>query len=849
MKDSQQLITKQSGIEYETINDDSYIPQSRYIYNSSKMSITSSTHIINIETYKNDELKLQHVNLGLRGRDTLDLELTSDVYSVDVTVNGQTGTYNYANTVTVRREDIYPDVAHIQNEIRTTSYTSVDQKIRATDITNTHYEKTGLGIKVTYKITVLNAGVTNATATKIVNYYDNRYDTENPPEVYYIDKDGNKQNLSSEKTTGGDGYNAIIITNGKILASGESMNIYVTYELKTPETLLKDLNINDKLPTYNMAEIYEYKSQCAKNQTEFTRGLIDVDSAPGSANTENARLKGNKTDSTNTVQYYFNANNLDQLKYEDDTYATPVLYFVKNDSKRTLKGNVFEDLTEVNSENVRTGNGIKDDDEEQGVYGATVELVENGTTRFTTSTAKDGNYTFEGFLPGNYIVRFRYGDTDNTVVINTAGDNINAKSFNGEDYQSTNNTGSYGAEKISDIKDYWYLDNESEGISAATDNNTRRGEVSDNVYNDSEIMKTLNGLREGKTKEQCSADKVDSLIEKTKMDASTQNLLVGVEKAYLENDEVKQRNSFESYEITNMNFGIAEVPVSTVDLQKHVDEFEIVDSAGINTIAKIKLQNDGKYEVISGEVLAAGVNEPIDVSIENEKLQGAKLRITYVITANINVEKNFDDSYAINPTINGLIDFIDNNLEYNETLGDNAKYWQLTSYDNIQTSYKNLKRDGDNFEPSSTVVNKADTHKVIIEAKQSNPILNLTNGSGSATLVLEKVLSSNDSGIEGIKMDTQNMFGYGNIIEIKGLTYTTPEGSEDKPLRDRVRTTDRYIIIPGGQYDTATSEEIVIHPPTGDGGAIGITYYIVGLASLCILAVGIFGIKKFVIKR
>lgn len=847
MENSQQLITI-SGIKYETINDDSYMPQSRYIYDSSTMSITSSTKPINIGDYadKEKELWLQHVNLGLRGRDTLDLELTSDVYSVDVTVNGQTGTYYYNNEIKISKNDIgvLPDAAHITNESRETGYTRLNQMLRETDVTNDVYENgTGLGIRVTYKITVLNSSVTNATATKIVNYYDNRYE--------FISAKYDGKELSSESINGGTGYSGqLITTNGNMLAQSQSMDIYVTYELKGPVSLLSNVS---ELPTYNMSEIYEYKSECANGQSEFTRGLIDVDSAPGSANTENARLKGNKTDSTNTVQYYFNANNLDQLKYEDDTYATPVLYFVKDGSKRKLSGNVFEDLTKLNSENVKTGNGKKDNGE-INVYGATVELVENGTTRFTTSTDKDGNYTFEGFLPGNYTVRFRYGDTDNTVVINTAGNNINAKSFNGEDYQSTNNTGSYGAKKISDIEDYWYLKNESEGISTATDNNTRRGEVSDNVYNDSEIMKTLNGLREGKTKEQCSADKVDSLIEKTKMDASTQNLLIGVEKAYLEKAylekyEVKQRNSFESYEITNMNFGIAEVPVSTVDLQKHVDEFEIVDSAGINTIAKIKLQNDGKYEVISGEVLAAGVNEPIDVSIENEKLQGAKLRITYVITANINVEKNFDDSYAINPTINGLIDFIDNNLEYNETLGDNAKYWQLTSYDNIQTSYKNLKRDGDNLEPSSTVVNKADTHKVIIEAKQSNPILNLTNGSGSATLVLEKVLSSNDSGIEGIKMDTQNMFGYGNIIEIKGLTYTTPEGSEDKPLRDRVRTTDRYIIIPGGQYDTATSEEIVIHPPTGDGGAIGITYYIVGLASLCILAIGVFGIKKFIIKR
>lgn len=840
MLDFQQSIMK-SGINYETINvSDDRIPQSRYTYNSNTMSITSSTKTINIADYKDNELTLQHVNLGLRGRDTLDLELTSDVYSVDVTVNNQTGTYYYNNEVTITKHDIgvHPDAAHITNESRNAGYDRLNQKVRSTDINNEAYGNTGLGINVTYKITVLNASVTNGTATKIVNYYDNRYE--------FINAKYNGNELSSESINGGNGYSGrLITTNGDMLTNGKSMDIYVTYRLKNPVGLLSNVS---ELPTYNMAEIYEYKSECANGQSIYTRGLIDVDSAPGSANTEKARLKGNKTDNNTTVQYFFNANNLDQLKYEDDTYATPVLYFVKDDSKRTLTGNVFEDLTKLNDKDVRTGNGKKDDGE-INVYGATVQLVENGVVRFTTTTREDGNYTFEGFLPGNYTVCFKYGDTEDTVMLNNKKENVNPKSFNGEDYQATNNTGTYDAEKISGRTDYWYLDNENQGISTATDITNRRIEVSNNVYNNSDIMQTLNDIRAGKTKAQCGEDKVNSLIDKTNMNASTQNILIGVEKAFLENDTVKQSNSFGNYEIKNMNFGIAQVPVSTVDLQKHVDEFEIVDSAGINTIAKIKLQDDNTYKVDSGEVLAAGANEPIDVSIENERLQGAKLRITYVITAKITVEKNFDGKEVVKPTLTGLIDFIDNNLEYNKTLGDNEKYWQLISYDDMQKAYNSLKREGDGFTPASTVVDNENTHKVIIEATEYNPLLDLKDGEGSATLVLEKVLSSNDSGIEGVEMNTQNMFGYGNIVEIKGLNYITPNSNEDEPLRDRVRTTDRYIIIPGGSKDTSTSEEIVIHPPTGDGGAIGITYYIVGLASLCILAIGVFGIKKFIIKR
>lgn len=861
-------IDNTKGITYETINEADNLPQSRYVYNS-EMAMTSSTDTIKIEDYKDKELTLQHINLGLRGRDTLDLELTSDVSSIDVTVNEQTGTYKYNNNVTIRRNDIkrgdrnvLPDAANIVSEEREATYGKLDQKVRKTDITNDNYAETGLGIKVTYKITVLNAGVTNATATKIVNYYDNRY------KFVSAKYDGNE--LLSENINGGTGYNGRLIkTNGDMLTNGKSMDIYVTYELNEPETLLKDLDINDKLPTYNMAEIYEYKSECANGQSEYTRGLIDVDSAPGSANTEKARLT-NGEGNVSTAQYLFNAKNaknvkneeelLKLLRCEDDTYSTPVLYFVIDGGERKLSGNVFEDLTTLYANNVKSGNGKKEEDVEINVYKATVQLVENGVVRFTETTDDGGNYTFKGFLPGNYTVKFTYGNNDETVIINATGNGMNKKSFNGEDYQATNNTGTYGSNKISSRNNYWYLDNESQGISTATDDPTQRLNVSNYMYNNYPIMETLNYIRDGATKETCGprgtgtettngSKYVNEIEENTFMFANTKNMLIGVEKAFLDGDEVKQSNSFNNYEIKNINFGIAEVPVSTVDLQKHVAGFKIVDSAGVNTIAEIELQEDNKsYNIIKGDVLQVGVNHPIDVSIENEKLQGAKLTITYKISAQITVEKNFDGTESVKPTIKGLYDFIDNNLEYNNTLGDNSKYWKMTSYNEMKNNYDGLYKKGDSVEPASTVAKNETSYNVIIEATGDNPLLKLDKDYAEVDLVLEKVLSSNDSGIEEIVIkETQNMFGYLNKIEIKQLDYNSTDTGN--PLRDRVRTPDRYIIIPGKNRDNATSEEIVIHPPTGDGGAIGITYYIVGLASLCILAIGVFGIKKFIIKR
>ena len=65
---------------------------------------------------------------------------------------------------------------------------------------------------------------------------------------------------------------------------------------------------------------------------------------------------------------------------------------------------------------------------------------------------------------------------------------------------------------------------------------------------------------------------------------------------------------------------------------------------------------------------------------------------------------------------------------------------------------------------------------------------------------------------------------------------------------DRIRTPDRFIIIPGMSHDYTASETISIIPPLGDS-SIHTVYYIMAAISLVVLVVGIFGIKKFVLKK
>lgn len=924
-------INNNSGINYYTINRKGYIPQSIHYYDKNSMSIQSATSLIKMEpdTDISKDLKLKYVNLGLRGKDVFDLELTSDVAQIDVIINNQKGVYKYANKVSLRREDIVidDDMANVRKEVydETPKYVyqndeGVNQQIRRKD----WEDKDGLQeIKVTYKITVHNTSPTAGTATLITNYYDDEYTFDR---AY-----AGNTTLSSKDGESGTGYKSRVIETPKTkLEQGNTMDIYVVYTLNNPSETLKD---KDRFATYNLAEITEYKTERGAKQSEHIRGLLDKDSAPCSANKEQVRLETTEGQNTlttggnpTTVEYYFSGKDLSIFKYEDDTFATPTLYFVKNESKRIITGTIFEDKTKLDENKIKSGNGVFNREEKDvSVYGATVLLLEKckeGTTvntsekvnydgveydkyyevdgiyyelRDKTESKENGEFTFEGFLPGHYIIVYHYGDTEKTTLVDQSekdGIKVNAKSYNGEDFQSTNNTGTYGY-KLNETVDYWYVYNESEGVSTGVDNIERRVDVSKEVtgFRDEELV-ALNNIRVSDNaadvevrysdEEAGISDTVvrlKDIIDWTRMYANTKSMLFTVERTELRNEKLVQKNEFADYIVENMNFGIAEVPVTTVDLQKYVSAFTITDSTGRNILASNRLeeQEDGtlKWGRPKGDVLIAEQGENIDISIENEELQGARLEIEYTVSVDIETEVNFDNKMRhVVPTITGIIDFVDNNLSYNEVLGDNSKYWEVVTYEYARGEFAKQKYD-EITNPEGTVDKTGTKYTTILKATEANPLVNNKWDEESATVTLEKVLTSTDSTIEGIITSTLDMSAYSNIVEIVGFDYKNTStgaslnfaegqegividsnGNKAYVMRDRIRTNIidengrkvEVVIIPGSKYDSATSEILVIHPPTGDS-SISMIYLLVAIMSLGILAAGIFGIKKFVIKK
>ena len=373
-------------------------------------------------------------------------------------------------------------------------------------------EDSELKVFVTYRFTIRNSSTSIATAvTEVVDYYDP--DFKPVPERSYLgDKDGKSIGAItlSEKSRYADstmknmnGYGRVYVTGSSIYSGvaddiqstgcfplsdpdkNKDVYFYVTFEVKKDSN--RNILLDNDSGKENVAEINGYKSYYGERavapnlgntqtQPEFTKGDIagipDTDSTPG------------------------NLRQIDTSKFEDDTDKAPNIKITLNYvNERAIKGTVWEDKRTEEVNNAMVGNG-KRDNGEVGVNGVRVQLVEikeksNGEgvegTKYEyiwkevksgmstllsqepviprrgnaslsdlfQSSIGTGEYLFRGMIPGNYIVRFIYGSTEETVlseksvnyrtgeiqdnpVTAALGYNaVNEKSYNGQDYKST----------------------------------------------------------------------------------------------------------------------------------------------------------------------------------------------------------------------------------------------------------------------------------------------------------------------------------------------------------------------------------------------------------------------------
>ena len=778
-----------------------------------------------------------------------------------------------------------------------------------------------LELYVTYKITIRNSSTSVLTQiTEVVDYYDEdytyvedlswvMYKTDSngdnseitfTDEEYYNTMDqlsfqGSLQtnakdiNSHTESRYGTDSqqsgmeaeYGSLYVRglDSKKLASGEEAYIYLTFKVKSDDAGPVILDEDDSLKE-NYSEINGYSTyyrdgtQLPNNQTKGsndTPGLIDIDSNPG-----NLKLEDLQEDRF-------------EKNFEDDTdRAKSIKVTIDYEAIRSINGTVWEDeRTQTVSESI-IGDGVRQEGE-IGVQGATVELVEkledgNEYIWYVTTTDANGHYEFRTnengnvyIIPGNYIIRFHYGDTDATVLTNSNGGS-NTVSYNGQDFKSTvyqqdlgNNAG------VSNYTDEYYDIQASDAyegnLSDAKDIWTRRQEV--NNYSTSNITNHIAEVLASPYASTINSDLIRELRENTNMVAETAIIVLEGEYNRTETDgDNEASNGVEdflygndlngNYTLNNVDLGLTERPKAQLELSKKITNVKMTLANGNTLIDTNKSATDitwapgepynlnsqmdnNKYEeyynqdhryayrtevdkLVDSRYDASHNNGLIKIDMDNELMHGATITISYELAVTNVGETDYEGqdfyykasgaSEIVTTTANVVLDYVANNLQFRADDNTSGGWNTINDVVNSEGLNSNLNEPVEKF---NTIIKTENLSTALKPGETTTPV----------SLILTQLMTA---------QNTADDRTYNNIAEI-----TTVSNSVGRRMAYSIQGNQDPTAEEPAEVDSIRAEEVIVIPPTGIGEIV--VYITVAVLTLAILIVGIIFVKKKVLKK
>lgn len=845
---------------------------------------------INLDSYAFD------INFGLYKK-FFDLNLGTDVDSAEIEINGQKTAYTYDQILdgmldkdlkeklyktTDDKVDYnlylaYSDYYYRIDDYKVPGDTNSLGQPYGEALPNKKDKNTELQVYVTYALQINNQSTQhNATGVKVKYSYDEGYE-------YVGDVEGT---VNDEK-------NKILTISNINLVPGESKKITLKFKVKKNEDGTFFKKPSDTSKYTNVAEIVEYST---------TEGrLVDADSAPGNT---------------------FLGENKPTTRREDDTdTANGIVIRFKENAERSISGKVFED-----SDKNSTQNG-----EEQAVNDVIVQLIElveinnkqyeyiwqetvaGSNTVKTTATSggrgetynvsnSDGEYKFtQRIIPGNYIVRFIYGDGR---IYEIKG---NTLTYNGEDYKSTYVDYDYNAKWYNDTKigEKYLYDEKNNDISKAVDNEARRLKVMSYAVD----VDGTKGAELALLSKSIGTDdeKLKAVLENTWMCAETLKIKMPVDTDIKDNTsdttEVGNGSSptISNTQFNNVNFGLMERPKTKLVLEKHITGLTVKPVAsGVNLIAnatadinKILDQGEGNQIQLEGQRdgLSATKSGRTNRGLwylqtdTTELAQGADAYITYTYVIKNEGEQDYlsasliekygedkDGSYkAYLETLEGIV------KEQIKSKGFTKGEYLSGSYyrknDNaftptlVQASVEKLQEALNpkvKFVNSTTDFSKTDRNSNIKYAyydtngnmqendSSINEIITSTKGTGKMELngrdTSKKLVVS--VGLSASEIENGGVYD-SYIAQVTHYTNAAGRRDQSTPANlsyvhseDTGITLDKY-----NEEDEFWAETFRITKPTGEDKITPVQIAIITISAVAVLGVGIILIKKFVLKK
>ncbi len=643
---------------------------------------------------------------------------------------------------------------------------------------------------------------------------------------------------------------------------------------------------------------YPYTSAVNPGQIYRAAGVFDAVSMPGNLSKEQLKIFDEQ----------------DNKKTEDDWDRASAFVIVDPSETRTIKGNVWETV------NQPANHWLENKDlypKYEGSYGAkdiTAELIEikNGIeyVRAKTKTNEQGYYEFTEYIPGQYVVRFLYGDTANYETQEQYSKETNFElngynypcAYNGQFYQSAkaNPNTNINDNNHKNNNQYWYANDTADRYSDAYDEVNRRIEVNNllNTPPDNDTYKY--------------SDVLSVLKHPTDYMVYAYTSLLDVEIEYAKEES---STSKPAYSIENIDFALTPRTESKLEINKEVTHLKLILQNGT-------VQFDADTSAIRAQqvpaVVQAAQGHDINISMSSELVNGATLEITYTITIkNVSPRDTvtyYKDSsgktialgfYEEDPT---KIIYYENDIRtYDNTVSGALLFNRPAGSNGVRTTWTSMIASG------KTEMAKLDTTKTITEETTTKPIvvadfisnnLNFTKQSYTGAVINEawdlvtmpkeefdityyrqkqedveknlspKVGASNDTTTEMREIDASEVYDSNIIVVsnannklIKDLKHEEEISEEivlSKVISVNDNSTDKKsynnnvkimeinnkvskVQNMAGTNLKFTSARVIVSDPTG----IGNTYLgiILTLVVTVIIGSGIILIKKFVIKK